>query len=52
MTTFTFTPASGLDLSPLETLLDGDAYAPGDPGWDEARLAWNLTVDQDPAADA
>ena len=23
---------------------------PGDPGWDDARQAWNLTVDQDPAA--
>jgi FAD/FMN-containing dehydrogenase len=23
---------------------------PGDPGWDDARLAWNLTVDQHPAA--
>ena len=24
--------------------------APGDPGWDEARHAWNLAVDQRPAA--
>src|SRR2546430_16660816 len=23
---------------------------PGDEGWDEARLAWNLAVDQHPAA--
>ncbi len=23
---------------------------PGDPGWDDARQAWNLTVDQHPAA--
>lgn len=23
---------------------------PGDPGWDDARQAWNLTVDQQPAA--
>ncbi len=23
---------------------------PGDPGWDEARRAWNLAVDQHPAA--
>ena len=22
---------------------------PGDPGWDEARRAWNLAVDQHPA---
>jgi len=29
-----------------ETLL----LTPGDPGWDDARLAWNLAVDQHPAA--
>ena len=23
---------------------------PGDPGWDDARRAWNLAVDQHPAA--
>jgi len=23
---------------------------PGDPGWDDARRAWNLAVDQRPAA--
>ena len=23
---------------------------PADPGWDDARKAWNLTVDQHPAA--
>jgi len=26
------------------------SLTPGDPGWDDARLAWNLTVDQRPAA--
>ena len=40
----------GLDVSPLRRLLDGDVVAPGDDNWDEARLAWNLTVDQHPAA--
>ena len=41
---------TGLDLDPLRDLLDGDAVGPGDDGWDEARLAWNLSVDQRPAA--
>ena len=50
MTTMLSSSHSGLDLSPLEIVLDGDAYAPGDTGWDEARLAWNLSVDQHPAA--
>ena len=40
----------GLDVSPLRNLLDGDIVAPGDSDWDGARLAWNLTVDQRPAA--
>ena len=41
---------SGLDVGPLRDLLDGDVVAPRDADWDEARLAWNLTVDQQPAA--
>ena len=41
---------TGLDVGPLRELLDGDVVAPGESGWDEARLAWNLTVDQNPAA--
>src|SRR5947207_7912035 len=28
----------------------GTIVTPDDPGWDEARLAWNLAVDQHPAA--
>jgi FAD/FMN-containing dehydrogenase len=28
----------------------GDFVLPGDPGWDDARRAWNLAVDQRPAA--
>jgi UDP-N-acetylenolpyruvoylglucosamine reductase len=40
----------GLDLTPLRSLLDGDVVGPGDADWDEARRAWNLTVDQWPAA--
>ena len=40
----------GPDLTLLRDLLDGDVFAPGDDGWDEARRAWNLSVDQRPAA--
>jgi UDP-N-acetylenolpyruvoylglucosamine reductase len=39
-----------LDLRPLRARLDGDVVGPGDPDWDDARLAWNLAVDQRPAA--
>ncbi|MFI6732398.1 hypothetical protein ACIBI9_05630 [Nonomuraea sp. NPDC050451] len=36
---------------PLEhPLLDGALVLPGDPGWDAARSACQLTVDQRPAA--
>src|SRR5215212_6138089 len=41
---------TGLDVGPLRNLLDGDVVAPGDVEWDEARLAWNLAVDQNPVA--
>ncbi len=30
--------------------MDGEAVGPGDASWDEARRAWNLAVDQRPAA--
>src|SRR3954465_7068687 len=30
--------------------LTGELVLPGDPNWDEARRAWNLAVDQQPAA--
>jgi hypothetical protein len=39
-----------LDIDALRALVDGEAVAPGEPGWDEARRAWNLAVDQQPAA--
>jgi FAD/FMN-containing dehydrogenase len=41
-------PAAALDS--LAERLDGDLILPGDDGWDEARTAWNLAVDQRPAA--
>jgi FAD/FMN-containing dehydrogenase len=34
----------------LKTRLDGDFALPGDEQWDEARQAWNLAVNQEPAA--
>ncbi len=39
-----------VDVRPLRAQLDGDVLAPEDEGWDEARLAWNLAVEQRPAA--
>src|SRR4051812_4635961 len=37
------------DLSALRTLVEGDVIAPGEPGWDEARQAYNLLIDQRPS---
>jgi len=34
----------------LAEVLDGALVRPGDETWDEARSAWNLSVDQQPAA--
>ncbi len=34
----------------LRGLCDGAVYFPGDPGYDEARMPWNVAVDQRPAA--
>jgi hypothetical protein len=39
-----------LDPRHLRAVLEGEIFVPGDEGWDEARLAWNLAVDQQPAA--
>ena len=44
----TFQP--GLDLTPLRDRIEGDVVGPGDYAWDEVRQAWNLSVDQRPAA--
>ena len=38
------------DLKQLGAELEGDLVTPADAGWDAARRAWNLAVDQDPAA--
>ena len=39
-----------VDVRPLRAQLAGDIVTPEDEGWDEARLAWNLAIDQRPAA--
>lgn len=38
------------DFPGLATALKGRMLVPGDDGWDAARQAWNLAVDQHPAA--
>jgi FAD/FMN-containing dehydrogenase len=39
-----------IDVDALRSRLYGDVVGPDDEGWDEARRAWNLAVDQRPAA--
>ena len=39
---------SPLDRLELRTGMDGELVLPAEPGWDEARAAWHLTVDQRP----
>ena len=42
------TESAGLDLRALGAALTGDVVVPSDDGWDGARQAWNLAVDQRP----
>ncbi|MGH3083939.1 MAG: FAD-binding oxidoreductase [Gaiellaceae bacterium] len=42
--------ASTAALKELESRLGDRAVGPSNPGWDQARQAWNLAVDQHPAA--
>jgi FAD/FMN-containing dehydrogenase len=44
------TGSAGVDLRRLGGDLAGDAVLPGDDGWDAARQAWNLAVQQRPVA--
>lgn len=39
-----------IDLTVQRTALNGEVYLPEDTGYDVARMAWNLTADQRPAA--
>src|ERR687893_229070 len=43
------TTIGGRALGGLKDALKGDAYVPGDGGYDEARAAWNLNAHQSPA---
>src|SRR3954451_16966421 len=38
-----------VDAHELRSAMEGTVVAPGEAGWDEARAAWNLAVDQRPA---
>src|SRR5436190_21926965 len=42
--------ASSITVAALREWLTGDYVTPEDSNWNEARLAWNLAVDQRPAA--
>ena len=42
------TDSAGVDLRRLGDDLGGDVVLPGDDGWDTARQAWNLAVEQRP----
>jgi FAD/FMN-containing dehydrogenase len=44
------TPETLMSARALRVRLQGDLVLPGDEPWDEARRAWNLAVDQQPAA--
>jgi len=47
MNTTDITPARGLEA--LRAALAGQVFVPGEAGYDQARQAWNLAVDQRPA---
>jgi FAD/FMN-containing dehydrogenase len=40
---------SGRDLDALRAAMAGQVFVPGEAGYDQARQAWNLAVDQQPA---
>jgi hypothetical protein len=42
--------SSALDVTGLRARMRGEVVVFGEERWDEARKAWNLTVDQEPAA--
>ena len=39
----------GRDLEALRAAVTGEVFAPGDAGYDQARQAWNLAIDERPA---
>jgi FAD/FMN-containing dehydrogenase len=48
--TLTATAERARSVDTLRDRLDGELVLPGDPGWDDARRAWNLAADQRPVA--
>ena len=40
---------AGHDLETLREAVTGEVFAPGDAGYDQARQAWNLAIDERPA---
>ena len=50
MSTLMTNPEATLDFGALRARVTGSVSTPEDAGWDDARLAWNLVVDQRPAA--
>jgi hypothetical protein len=40
---------AGRDLEALRAAIEGEAFVPGQAGFDQARQAWNLAVDERPA---
>ena len=40
---------AGRDLDSLRAAIAGQVFVPGEVGYDQARQAWNLAVDQQPA---
>jgi hypothetical protein len=45
-----FAQSAAPGVAGLQSRIAGQVVTASDPGWDEARLAWNLAVDQRPAA--
>jgi len=43
-----FNPSTLIDADFVRTQLTGEFFGPADEGWDAARSAWNLAVDQHP----
>ena len=43
-----FQPSTLIDADFVRTQLTGELFTPADEGWDAARAAWNLAVDQRP----
>ena len=50
MTTHPTTRTATADATPLRGLCGGAVHLAGDPGYDAARMPWNVAVDQRPAA--